>query len=60
MSEETKEELKERLTTMQYRVTQEAATEPPFTGEYDDHYEEGDYNCIVCHTLLFKSIHKYK
>ncbi|CAI2378837.1 unnamed protein product [Moneuplotes crassus] len=57
---ETAEELKERLTTMQYRVTQESGTEPPFTGKYDKHFEEGNYNCIVCGTLLFKSEHKYE
>ena len=47
MSEETKEELKERLTDIQYNVTQLAYTEKPFTGEYDNHFEEGQYNCIV-------------
>ena len=59
MSEETKEELKERLTTMQYRVTQLSATEPPFTGKYDKFDEEGIYNCIVCGVKLFDSTQKF-
>ena len=60
MSGESQEELKERLSSMQYRVTQEAATEPPGTGEFTDHYENGNYNCVICHKLLFLSEHKYK
>ena len=43
----SKEELKKRLTEIQYEVTQNEATERPFTGEYDDFYEEGIYVDIV-------------
>nr|CAB3264034.1 methionine-R-sulfoxide reductase B3, mitochondrial-like [Phallusia mammillata] len=53
------EELKKRLTTLQYRVTQEHGTEPPFTGKYEKNKKEGTYKCIVCGTELFKSGHKY-
>ena len=60
MSEESKEELKERLTDIQYKVTQLAYTEEAFTGEYNDHFEEGQYNCIVWDKLLFKSDKKYE
>jgi peptide-methionine (R)-S-oxide reductase len=52
-------ELKERLTPLQYRVTQEAGTERPFTGEYWDLKEEGQYLCIVCGETLFDSATKY-
>ena len=43
----SKEELKKRLTEIQYEVTQNEATERPFSGEYDDFYEEGIYVDIV-------------
>ncbi|XP_054747389.1 methionine-R-sulfoxide reductase B1 isoform X2 [Anastrepha obliqua] len=54
-----KEELKKRLTPLQYQVTQEAATERPFTGCYNKHYEKGLYRCIVCQQDLFSSDTKY-
>lgn len=36
-----KEQLREKLTPLQYEVTQNEATERPFSGEYDDFYEDG-------------------
>ncbi|KAL9871450.1 methionine-R-sulfoxide reductase B1 isoform X1 [Glossina fuscipes] len=54
-----KAELRKRLTPLQYQVTQEAATERPFTGCYNKHYEKGVYQCIVCHQDLFSSDTKY-
>lgn len=56
---EAKEELKKRLTPMQYQVTQEAATERPFTGKYNKCYDKGIYQCIVCQQELFSSDTKY-
>lgn len=47
------------LTPLQYRVTQENDTEPPFANEYDDHYEEGIYVDIVSGEPLFSSLDKY-
>lgn len=35
------------LTELQFSVTQKSATERPFTGEYDDHFEDGLYVDIV-------------
>lgn len=58
-SKETKEELKKRLTREQYEVTQNDATEHPYTGEYDDFYEEGIYVDIVSGDPLFSSTDKY-
>lgn len=55
-----KEELKLKLTETQYHITQEAGTERPFTGEYNDHKEEGDYLCVCCGQELFSSQHKYE
>ena len=47
------------LTDLQYRVTQEGATEPPFNNEYWDNKEEGIYVDIVSGEPLFSSTHKY-
>ena len=50
-----KADLKDRLTPMQYDVTQNAATEPPYTGEYDDFFEKGIYVDVVSGEALFSS-----
>lgn len=55
----TQKELREKLTPEQYHVTQENGTEKPFTGEYDDFYEEGIYVDIVSGEPLFSSQDKY-
>jgi peptide methionine sulfoxide reductase msrA/msrB len=53
------EELKGRLTPLQYRVTQEEATEPPFQNEYWNHEEPGIYVDVVSGEPLFSSKDKY-
>ena len=55
----TQDELKLKLTPMQFHITQEAGTERPFTGEYWDTTEPGTYHCIVCDTELFDSDTKF-
>jgi methionine-R-sulfoxide reductase len=55
----TQEELKKKLSTIQYRVTQEDATEPPFQNEYNDNHEEGLYVDIVTGEPLFTSKDKF-
>jgi len=54
------EELKERLTDIQYKVTQEDGTEKAFDNEYWDNKEEGIYVDIVSGEPLFSSKDKYK
>ena len=44
---------------MQYHVTQECGTEPPFTGEFHDNKEEGVYKCVCCSADLFHSSNKF-
>lgn len=53
------EELKRKLTEIQYHVTQENGTEQPFRNEYDSHYDEGIYVDIVSGKPLFSSKDKY-
>ncbi|MEL3907159.1 MAG: peptide-methionine (R)-S-oxide reductase MsrB [Treponema sp.] len=52
-------ELKSKLTDLQYRVTQEKATERPFTSEYDSFNGKGIYVDIVTGKPLFSSSDKY-
>jgi len=52
-------DLRERLTPMQYKVTQEEGTEPPFNNEYWDNKEDGIYVDIVDGTPLYSSTHKF-
>lgn len=56
---EKQKDLKNKLTDIQYHVTQENGTERAFTGEYDDFYEEGIYVDIVSGEPLFSSKDKY-
>jgi len=50
---------REKLTPEQYRVLREAGTERAYTGQYDKHYDEGEYVCAGCGTVLFESDDKY-
>ena len=56
----TKSELRRLLTPMQYKVTQNDDTEPPFRNLYWDNKRAGIYQCIVCERELFSSRTKYK
>ena len=58
-AKESDEELKERIGELAYEVTQHAATEYAFTGEYDDFFEKGLYVDIVSGEPLFTSEDKY-
>ncbi len=53
------DELRARLTPLQYEVTQRAGTERAFSGEYWDCKDPGTYHCIVCDEPLFASETKY-
>jgi peptide methionine sulfoxide reductase msrA/msrB len=52
-------ERKQKLTDMQYRVTQEAATEPPFQNAYWNNHEPGIYVDVVSGQPLFSSLDKF-
>jgi len=51
--------LRRSLTDEQWRVTQEKATERPFTGRYLHNDERGAYACVCCGQELFASDAKY-
>lgn len=51
--------LKEKLTEMQYHVTQENGTELPFQNEYWDNKQEGIYVDIVSGEPIFSSLDKF-
>lgn len=53
------QEIRSMLTEEQYRVTQENATERPFSGEYDQLFEPGIYVDVVTGEPLFLSADKY-
>lgn len=54
-----KEARLKELSELEYEVTQNSATERPFTGQYDDFYEEGIYVDIVSGKPLFVSTDKF-
>ncbi len=53
-------ELKKKLTSLQYDVTQHEGTEPPFRNEYWDNHEDGIYVDVVSGEPLFSSIDKFE
>lgn len=55
----SKEELKNKLSPLQYSVTQEEDTERPFQNEFHDHHQEGLYVDIVSGEPLFSSKDKF-
>lgn len=56
----TNDVLKKQLTELQYKVTQQEATEPPFNNIYWDHSGDGIYVDIVSGEALFSSLDKYE
>jgi methionine-R-sulfoxide reductase len=58
-NKETKEERLARIGRASFEVTQNAATEPPFTGAYDHFFEKGIYVDVVSGEPLFCSLDKY-
>ena len=59
LSKPSKKEIKKKLSRIQYHVTRESGTEPPFRNEYWDNKEEGIYIDIVSGKALFSSKDKF-
>ncbi len=57
--EKTDAEWREQLTEQQYAVSRQAGTEPAFSGKYWDCKEDGNYHCVCCDALLFRSEAKF-
>lgn len=56
----TKEVLRQRLTPLQYEVTQNSATERPYFNEYNDEYRPGIYMDVTTGEPLFLSTDKFR
>jgi len=54
------DQLRKRLTPLQYKVTREGATEEPFNNAYWDNHEPGLYVDIISGVPLFSSTDKYE
>jgi len=55
----SEEEIRKKLTSLQYQVTQQEGTERPYNNEYWNNHEEGIYVDIVSGEPLFSSLDKY-
>ena len=55
----TDADYRRELSDIEYAVTREKATEPPFTGRYWDHFASGLYRCLCCGQPLFDSRTKF-
>ncbi len=55
----TENEWKQILSPEEFYILREKGTEPPFTGKYYHHHENGIYVCAGCGNELFSSVAKY-
>lgn len=57
--EDMSDPFKEKLTPDQYYVCRMSGTEAPFSGKYNDFFEQGSYHCVACGNKLFSSENKF-
>lgn len=53
------DEWKQDLSDLSFKVTREGATERPFSGQYNNFYDKGVFECICCGNKLFDSSRKF-
>jgi peptide-methionine (R)-S-oxide reductase len=56
----SEEEWRRELTAEKFRILRQKGTERPFTGLYNEHFEEGVYVCAACGNELFPSDTKFE
>ena len=49
----------DKKNNLEYRVTREGETEPPFSGKFNNHDGKGIYSCVNCNHELFNSKDKF-
>ena len=59
MTEDPNAKYRAKLSALQYKVTREKGTEPPFSGLYHDSKSPGIYSCICCDAPLFAAKDKF-
>lgn len=59
-ADKTEEEWKKELSAQEYYVLRQKGTERPHTGEFNLHFENGDYHCQACKAKLFDSSNKFE
>jgi len=57
--EKTEEEWRKELTPEQYHILRQKGTERPYSGEYTDTEDSGEYKCAACGQMLFDSDTKF-
>ncbi|HLF24552.1 MAG TPA: peptide-methionine (R)-S-oxide reductase MsrB [Burkholderiales bacterium] len=60
MPRPSESDLRARLSSEEFHVTQQCGTEPPFSGRYWNHKGDGVYACVVCGATLFDSKTKFE
>ena len=60
MNKKSEKEWEKILSSKQFQILRKKGTERPFTGEYNNHFEKGNYSCSGCGKELFTSDSKFK
>jgi peptide-methionine (R)-S-oxide reductase len=55
----SEDEWRKELTQQQFHILRQKGTERPFTGKYNEHFEDGVYVCAACGNELFPSDTKF-